>query len=410
MGRAGQARRAGLGAGGLAVALTLLLAGCNWASGSAGVSPKGRLDLVVSPLSSLADGVLRVAVAGAKPGSIVTLRVSSTDFRGDAWASEERYLAGQGGTVSLASSAPISGSYSGTVDAMGPWEFMRPVDSADTQPYYAWGWGPQPFTVTASAAGEQSATVVITREMFDPSVTLWDETVSATGFFGQYWAPPVTGSLHPAVLDFGGSEGGLSGALVGGLLAAHGYPTLDLAYFGEPGLPSTLSNIPLEYFVRALTWLGHQPGVDPHRIFVLSASRGSEAALLLAAYFPTLVHGVIASVPSDVSICSYPSCAGPAWTLHGRPLPFTRQGDNPYPSDNPGAVIPVERIQGPILLDCGGADLVWSSCPYAEAIIKRLGQYGAAGRATLESYPSAGHKIGALVPYQPTIGAPLYDA
>ena len=61
--------------------------------------------------------------------------------------------------------------------------------------------------------------------------------------------------------------------------------------------------------------LAAQPEVNPAKIAVLGASRGSEAAQLLGVYYPNLVHAVIASVPSDASICSYPGCTGPAWTL-----------------------------------------------------------------------------------------------
>ena len=49
-----------------------------------------------------------------------------------------------------------------------------------------------------------------------------------------------------AVLVFGGSEGGLATSLLAARFAADGYPALALAYFREPGLPQTLTNIPLE--------------------------------------------------------------------------------------------------------------------------------------------------------------------
>ena len=203
------------------------------------------------------------------------------------------------------------------------------------------------------------------------------------------------------MLVFGGSDGGLSGTLVAALLAAHGYPALALAYFNAPGLPAQLSDIPLEYFATALRWLRAQPQVDPRHVLTLGVSRGSEAALLLGAYYPRLVNGVIASVPSDVAICSYPNCSGPAWTLHGRPLPYTFQFDNPHPVDDPAAVIPVERIRGPVFLDCGGADAVWVSCPYARAIMTRLAAHHDAYQHVLQAYPAAGHGVGSLVPYEP---------
>jgi hypothetical protein len=86
---------------------------------------------------------------------------------------------------------------------------------------------------------------------------------------------------------------------------------------------------------------------------------------LLGVCYPELVHAVVALVPSNVAICSFPDCTRPAWLLHGAPLPYTSQFNDPHPTDDPRAVIPVERIQGPIFLACGGADTVWVSCPYA---------------------------------------------
>jgi uncharacterized protein len=116
------------------------------------------------------------------------------------------------------------------------------------------------------------------------------------------------------VLLLGGSEGGLPSPLVADMLAGQGYDVLGVGYFGLPGLPSTLSGIPLEYFARALRWLARQPGVDPAKIAVLGVSRGSEAAQLLGVHYPGLVHAVIASVPSDAALCS-PGCRTAAWTL-----------------------------------------------------------------------------------------------
>jgi dienelactone hydrolase len=121
------------------------------------------------------------------------------------------------------------------------------------------------------------------------------------------------------VLVFGGSGGGRMTS-VAALLAARGYPSLALAYFKAPGLPQTLHNIPLEYFAKALRVLRAQPGVDPDHVLVVGESRGGEAALLLSAYFPRLVNGVIAGVPSSVvNSAAGPDTGRPAWTLGAAP-------------------------------------------------------------------------------------------
>jgi dienelactone hydrolase len=236
---------------------------------------------------------------------------------------------------------------------------------------YFWGKGPFGFQFRATS-GTETASLTVQRSFGSP-YQVTPETLDREGFVGEYFSPmtPSRGA-HAAVLVFGGSEGGLGSVLLAATLAAHGYPALDIAYFKEPGLPQSLEGIPLGYFAKALRWLGSRPGVDSGRLWVDGVSRGSEAALLLGAHYPGLVHGVVALVPSDAAICSYPGCAGPAWTFQGKAVPYTVQFDDPHPTDDPAAVIPVDRIRGPVFLDCGGLDQVWYSCPYAEAIMAEL--------------------------------------
>ena len=136
-------------------------------------------------------------------------------------------------------------------------------------------------------------------------------------------------------------------------------------------------------------------------MYVSGGSRGSEAALLLGAYYPGLVYGVIASSPSDVSLCSYPGCTGPACILHGKALPYTSQFDDPDPADNPAAVIPVQKIRGPVLLDCGTADQLWVSCTFGEAIQRLLTAAGDRYAHVLYRYAGAGHLVDSLIPYEP---------
>lgn len=216
------------------------------------------------------------------------------------------------------------------------------------------------------------------------------------GFYGEYFGPAISdGPRKPAVLLIGGSEGGSSGGPEAELLAKQGYPALSVAYFGSPsGLPGTLVNIPLEYFVKALRWLSRQPGVDPERLIVSGVSRGSEAALLLGVHYPHLVHAVAARVPGNVVLCGATTCE-PSWTLGGAPLPYaTKYG--PKAAD-PKTVIPVERIRGRLFMVCGSRDQVWPSCPMAKAIEARRPK---GSGDVLLTYPAAGHAVGALLPRQ----------
>ena len=137
-------------------------------------------------------------------------------------------------------------------------------------------------------------------------------------------------------------------------------------------------------------------------MYVLGGSRGSEAALLLGAHYPTLVHGVIANSPSDVSHGSYPRPGSAAWTFHGNPVPYTSAIVNPnVPADDPAAAIPVQDIRGPVFLDCGTDDQIWASCAYALRIESHLTAARFAYPHVLYRYQGAGHYVDLLVPYQP---------
>jgi len=296
----------------------------------------------------------------------------------------------------------FAGLMSGCISGMGLIWSMHALKADPAGAYFWSGDTPLAFTLAVSAHGTQVASASFQREFSAGAIAETMESLTHDGFVGELWHPVNTAARRPAVLVLGGSEGGLPGGLLPALLASNGYPALGLAYFAEPGLPKTLSRVPLEYFAGALRWLARQPGVDPARIAVLGVSRGSEAAQLLGVYYPSLVHAVIASVPSNVAICSYPGCAGPAWTLHGHALPYTSETDTPSPADNPAAVIPDQRIQGPVFLDCGEADQTWTSCPYAQAILRLLDAHHDRWAHVLYAYPGAGHSVGALVPYEPT--------
>ena len=208
---------------------------------------------------------------------------------------------------------------------------------------------------------------------------------------------PANDRAEGAAVVIGGSEG-REPSYLAGALAENGIAALSLAYFGGPGLPPQFRNIPLEYFRRAFQLLADalpSPGVPKVAIGV---SRGSEAALLSGIYFSDLVQGAIVSVPGNVVLCSWPP-GGPAWLLGGSPLPYvSRFGPH---SEDPEAVIPVERIRGPILLVSAGADQVWPSAAMARAISKRLDSLGHTWGHRVLEYPDATHSLGYLVPRLP---------
>jgi dienelactone hydrolase len=379
-----------------AALLVVMLSACAVASSS---SPHA-VTVTVRPQTSLADQAVQIRATGLAAGEQATLQMSSTDATGVHWLASAAYRADAAGNVDLSRAPAISGSYRG-ISGVGLIWSMHPTGPDPAGAYFWANTAPLTFTVTVSVHGNRVASTSFHRMFSRTALADQTESLQADGFVGEFWHPTTTSDRRPAILVLGGSEGGLPGVLLPAMLASAGYPALGVAYFGEPGLPKTLSSIPLEYFAKALNWLARQPGVDPTRIAVLGISRGSEAAQLLGVYYPRLVHAVIASVPSNVALCSYPGCTGPAWTLNGQALPYTSDFDVPAPTDDPAAIIPDQRIQGPVFLDCGEADQTWISCPFARAILSLLDAHHDHWTHVLYAYARAGHPVGILVPDEP---------
>jgi len=382
---------------------TVAAVACLAAGGAAGGVAAARPAVSITPGRSLPDDSLAIRITHLAAGP-ASIGIRSTDSAGFGWASSATFRVGTDGTLDLATATARSGSYRG-VWPMGLLVTMKPIQH-DPDGAYVWTtFHRLRFELTVEQRGRQVAEQTFARG-FPGGLTERRLSVANDGLTGVFYAPRRTRG-HAGVVIFGGSEGGFH-TLVGALLAARGYPTLSLAYFRAPGLPETLEHIPLEYFAKAITWLAGQPQVDPARIAVGGISYGSAAALLLAVHYPQLVHAVIASVPTNVSLCGIsgnpPACTGYAWTFDGRPVPHTSQFGNPAPTDVPAAVIPVEQITAPIFLDCAGRDEEWPSCPYARAIVARLASHHSSTRHVLYTFPAAEHFLGAFVPYEPGFG------
>ena len=378
------------------VGAAVLAAACLCMNSCTAASSTGATVHVSRPVS-LVDSVVPITVSGVPANHSVVVRARTRNSDGTLFSSRETFRSDAHGEVDLSQDPAVSGSYRG-VSPMGLLWSMRPDSHLEGPVGYSdrVDQDGQTVQVTVSLDGQSVASASFKRRAASAGVHTRKITVPKGGFDGLFFQPASTRTPRPGVVLLGGSEGGLPDTLEAELLASHGYPTLALAYFKAPGLPDQLANIPLEYFATALRWLGHQPGVDPQRLVVSGVSRGSEAALLLGVHYPDLVHAVIALVPSNVALSACPGCNQPSWTLHGTPVPYSQQlGPT---SVNPAAVIPAEDINGPLLLDCGGVDQVWPSCPMANAIIDRLQAHRDTHPYVLLFYPHASHYIGELIP------------
>jgi dienelactone hydrolase len=368
-------------AGVVAGVLTLLCAAC---TGTAPRPLNVRLD--ASPAAASFVTPVHISVSGLRPDELVTLRARASDSQGRQWESGAQFRANASGELNLASAVPVSGSYH-VADTAGLLWSLRPEFSSDPSAQFYMSYSGFSVTVQVLIDGRVRAERTLHRQAPVPSST---QTVAHDGFAGTLYLPAQTRSDAPAVVVIGGSEGG-EDTLTAGALATLGYPAMALGYFGEPGLPHCLCDIPLEYFARAVRWLRAQPAARGRPVILYGVSRGGEGALLIASYEPGLFSAVISSSPSSTVYGPYGGHAAAAWTWEGKPL-------------LPRTEIPVSRIRVPLLIGDGGLDAVWDSSASATLIVSELSAADDHAPHVNLYYPDAGHAFLGTPPYFPYDG------
>ena len=169
-------------------------------------------------------------------------------------------------------------------------------------------------------------------------------------------------------------------------------------YFKEQGLPSSLEEIPLEYFERAFQWLENQKEIIPNDYTIIGGSKGAEIGLLLGSRYNP-IKTVVGITPSSVIWQGIPSSRlnigknpKSSWSFDGIGLPYVpsslsskdwlalltsrlckiAEKDLKNAAQLNEAQIPVERIQGKILLISAKKDQLWPSTYMCEQMMKRL--------------------------------------
>ncbi|HJP79170.1 MAG TPA: acyl-CoA thioester hydrolase/BAAT C-terminal domain-containing protein [Pseudonocardiaceae bacterium] len=217
------------------------------------------------------------------------------------------------------------------------------------------------------------------------------------------WLAP-NGRPKAAMLVLSGSSGRVATERAG-LFAAHGVAAFAPRWFSGPGI----CELPLESFTPMIDRLAEVSPV----IGVIGLSKGAEAALLLAAREPR-IDVVAALAPTHVvwaNVGAGIRSQRSSWTEAGEPLPFVPY-DNDWTPESPdqpiayrgmylrslrtfadrvpAATIPVERIQGQVLLAAGADDQLWPSATFAEHIVRRRVEHGLP--TSLLINPKAGHR------------------
>jgi dienelactone hydrolase len=373
------------------------------------------LCLKVDPLLSLLDEEVDISVTGLKPHEEVSIRSSMYDEEGRLWSSSALFKADSHGNIRVGDQAPLKGHYQHK-DKMGLfWSMDTPQAGHVTAKTLA------PLSVDFLVEGTKAACRITRLKI---AYDIQRREIQEKGVVGTYFFRKGQKRL-PALLILGGAEGGIKENR-GALLASHGFATLVLAYFGAEGTPRHLKEIPVECVQRGAEWLKKQPEVDPDHLLLFGSSRGAELALLSASLYPQLFNALVAYVPSCAVYGSLPEMKGNAWLYQGKPIappaPF------PFPLLTEGkplvctpsflagmedphfeqSVIPVEKIQCPLLLISGEADGMWPSSIFCKKIMDRLEKYHSPIVREHLCYAGAGHHIN--IPYLPSTHSVVFHS
>jgi fermentation-respiration switch protein FrsA (DUF1100 family) len=380
-------------------------------------------DVEVSSIVYTERFIVRIDGLRAGGEATLTAHMYTPGTKGRGYTSSATFLAGADGTIDTSKTPALRGSYTG-VDPDAVFWSMKEGPLAE-------GLGPDRRAAFFEVMVDD---VVVGRgalERLAMKENVKVEQVTADGLVGELFMPEAAVDRIP-VVAFGGSEGGIYGGEGYAMqLASWGHPTLALAYFGAPGVPPELSEIPLEYFAKAFAWLDARPETRKGKAIVIGGSRGGELALLLGATFPN-VAGVIAETPSSYRWAGLELEPKPAWTFEGKPLAFVPDSNTGMPATvktpagKPAYVlrplfeqslekapaealeaarIRVEDVAGPVLMLAGADDQMWPACDFVERAMTRLTASGHAAKHTDEGvcFPAAGHSVGST-------GLPMADS
>ncbi|WP_109439037.1 MULTISPECIES: acyl-CoA thioester hydrolase/BAAT C-terminal domain-containing protein [Aquimarina] len=200
---------------------------------------------------------------------------------------------------------------------------------------------------------------------------------------------------QPLFVGFGGGGGGndwVRNYLKGkrDSLNQKGYAVLAIGYFKSVGAPDHLDRISLDAIRDTIVSIAKHPKIDGSKIILFGGSRGGELVLNLASRYKDF-NGVIAGSTSNVSFPAITIYANTSsWIYKNNEVPYVPaplktiipaiKGDlytaHAMMLEDKDAVkeaeIPVENINGSVLIISGKDDDQWPAPEMSEQIIKRL--------------------------------------
>ena len=218
------------------------------------------------------------------------------------------------------------------------------------------------------------------------------ETIKETLHKADCVLYPVNGRKDKVVIVLSGSEGGLEHTeKLAKYLQDNGIPALALGYFKTKHSVKNLNRIELENIKAVIDWL-KKMGYE--KIGIEGCSKGAEYAAAAAIAFHELScvilkipswfysEGMNGKTPSGTSCWSYKGKEIPYTPYKTRKLPVVQEmmknkeynilAVNTGKKINPDSIIPIEKIEAPILMFSTEVDTIWPSKESCEKMEERL--------------------------------------
>lgn len=399
------------------VAASGAVAGCPALDGdSTGAATTVARPAFEHPTNVRYDEPIPLSIRNLPAGASVAVTASTTDARDASWTASATYEVSDG-SIALDADRPVQAAFDRAATT-ALIQSMQPEEGHES-PYVPPD--AEALTVSVSMGQETLGSTTIFRNYGDVTVTELDPAELLPG----YLVEPPGSDPAPGVVVLHGRGGR---PLLGNAkaLAMNGFVAIAPQYFGGRGVPATLEEVPVEYVDEAAQWLLARERVSGSRVGLYGVSKGGELALLAGSHYES-VRAVVSIAGSGVTWESFGSGSGSSWTIDGEPvpsIPIVRDPDEidrtpPSEPDAPTALepiytasfeaagaetierstIPVEDIDGPVLLVSGGDDGLWNAVRFSRVAMDRLDAHDRPYRDEHLVFPAAGHRI--TYPYQP---------
>lgn len=274
--------------------------------------------IIIIPSKVLYGEKVSINLKGFSAHQELTIKASFRDKEKKIWSSMATFKADEHGVVDLERDAPLSGFYQG-VEPMGLFVYMEEEKSEPKVAFWEKGLHETIVNFSVIVEGKEVATNTLERYLLEPTVR--QEPLS-NGLQGTLFLPNDNPN-QKVIICLSGSDGGIPNEMAS-IFASHDLASISLGYFAHEGLPKNLSQIPMEYFEKALEFLETHPNTKGAEIAVVGGSRGGELALLLASRY-TQISSVVAYAPSYVlwsGYGDYKEMKRSSWSYQGKELPF----------------------------------------------------------------------------------------